>query len=84
MSTSFDDWLREKHPEIRAEDRAKLVNWEHNELHRAISDQTVSDLDWLERIFHKRALEVLNSLVALRRLRNARQRAFRKLHFQEL
>jgi hypothetical protein len=54
MSPSFEDWLKEKHPEVSAEERAKLV-----EEHTNFMDETTKSFEFLGKMPSRRALEVL-------------------------
>jgi hypothetical protein len=53
MSLSFEDWLKEKHSEVSAEERAKLV-----EEHTNFMDETTKSFEFLGKMPSRRALEV--------------------------
>lgn len=59
MSPSFEDWLEEKHPEVSAEERAKLV-----EEHTDFMDETIKSFEFLGQMSSLKAFEVLATLAA--------------------
>ena len=59
MSLSFEDWLKEKHPEVSAKDRAKLVEELTN-----FMDETIESFEFLGKMSSLRAFEVLAVLSA--------------------